>query len=730
MRASAPTRAAAWLIVALRWPIVLGWLAAVILVLVYLPNLEEAGDERSLVGLVPRDAEALAVGIRSAELFSVPVVTHTAVVQREPAGLAAPVVERTLRRAKQVNDRGDPELKEVEGALPILNARELLPWTRESGTTAITFLFFDPNRTDLASQAALTERYAGKHARDGRAYVGVTGAVPARMEEWRRIESALPWVTLATIAVIALILGLHFRSPVAPLVTLAGAGIAYVVALHTVGVIGRTLELTIPRDAEPVLVVLLLGVATDYAIFFLHGMRERLRAGEDSLEAARHATAEYLPIVVTAGLIVAGGTAALVAGRLDFFRALGPGMALTVLITLLATITFIPAAMAIGGRRIFWPRRVEDEPAPPERPGRTARLAATRPVALVVAVVALAGLLFASRGVLKTDLGVSQIAGLPTDSEPSRAARAATRGFVAGILSPTIVLVEGVDPGDVPPLRRLERLLADVPGVAATIGPGTEQARATPGLVYASDEGAVRYLLVLEAEAQSSSAIAVVRDIREAIDDGLLADAGLPRAEARLAGDSALADETVETITHDLLRIGLAAFAVNLLLLAIFLRAIVAPVYLVLASTLALAAALGLTTLVFQGILGHDDLTYYVPFAVAVLLLSLGSDYNVFVVGRIRKAAEEMPLRDAIATAAPRASRAIGVAGLALAGSFATLALVELRQFRELAFAMVVGVLLDAFLIRALLIPALISLVGTRSWWPSTRRAAVAAEPS
>ena len=135
-----------------------------------------------------------------------------------------------------------------------------------------------------------------------------------------------------------------------------------------------------------------------------------------------------------------------------------------------------------------------------------------------------------------------------------------------------------------------------------------------------------------------------------------------------------------------------------------------------------------MTTLVFQGFLGHDELTYFVPFAVAVLLLSLGSDYNVFVVGRIWREAEELPLREAIATAAPRASRAIGVAGLALALSFAALALIDLRQFREFAFAMAVGVLLDAFVIRALLIPALISLFGDLSWWPRKRRVRPAPE--
>jgi RND superfamily putative drug exporter len=731
MRRNALARAIAWLIVRLRWPIVLGWIAAAIASVVYLPSLQAAGDETSLVGLVPQDAESLDVGLRSAQLFSVPVVTHTAVVQRNAEGLSRPALRRVFRRASRTNDRRDPELREIRGALPIVNASGLVPGSRETRTTAITFLFFDPSESDLGDQAELTQRYAEKYVRfRDDALVGVTGAVPARVAEWHEIDEGLGWVTGATLAFIAVVLGLYFRSPIAPLVTLVAAGAAYVVSLRTAGYAGQALDVTIPRDAEPVLVVLLLGVVTDYAVFFMHGMRERMVAGEQRLDAAFSATAEYLPIVFTAGLIVAGGTLALMAGQLEFFRAFGPGLALTVLLTLLVAVTFVPAAMAILGSRLYWPSRLSEARRPAAQPSRLARLTTTRPVAIVVAAATMVGLAFGARGLFETDLGISQIRGLPSDSEPRRAADAAARGFAPGILSPTVLLVEGIDRKlDLPGLIRLQQQLDDAPGVASSVGPANRAARSIPGLVFAGEAEAVRYLLVLEREPQGGPAIAIVQRLRDAMPK-MLANAGLDDARVRFAGDTALAEETVETIAHDLIRIGIAAFLVNLILLVIFLRAIIAPLYLVLASTLALAASIGITTVVFQGFLGHDDLTYHVPFAVAVLLLSLGSDYNVFVVGRIWKSAEKMPLREAIATAAPRASRAITVAGLALAFSFAALALIDLRQFREFAFAMFVGVLLDAFLIRSLLIPALIVLVGERSWWPWPRRVRPAVEPT
>jgi putative drug exporter of the RND superfamily len=136
------------------------------------------------------------------------------------------------------------------------------------------------------------------------------------------------------------------------------------------------------------------------------------------------------------------------------------------------------------------------------------------------------------------------------------------------------------------------------------------------------------------------------------------------------------------------------------------------------ASVLALLATLGVTVWVFQDRLGYDGLVYYVPFTFAVLLISLGADYNVFVVGRIWEEARRRPLRDAIAVAGSQASRAITVAGIALAASFALLALIPLQQFREVAVAMAAGIVIDAIVVRSLLVPALVALFGRLGMWP------------
>jgi RND superfamily putative drug exporter len=203
----------------------------------------------------------------------------------------------------------------------------------------------------------------------------------------------------------------------------------------------------------------------------------------------------------------------------------------------------------------------------------------------------------------------------------------------------------------------------------------------------------------------------------------LLATAGLTNAQVSYIGNTAIGLTLVNQARADVVRVAIAVALVNLVLLMLYLRALVAPLYLLASTVLAVGAALGLTTMLFQDVFSHDGLIFYVPFAAAVLLVALGSDYTIFSVGYIWDQARHRSLRQALAVAVPRSTRAITVAGVTLAASFALAAIIPLAPFYELAFMMAVGVLIDTFIIRSLLIPALISMVGRASGWPGKRLA-------
>ena len=708
------------LLVRLRHLVVVAWIAAAVGTAVYLPGLG-SGEALELGGLLPDDSPAIEAGERSQELFPVPLTADTAVVERNADGFSAAEQEAIVRRALDVSTQEGG----IRFALPILNTQELFPGSEEDGTTAVTHLFFSPD-VSLPSKVELAREYAAQS--EGDYYAGVTGPGPARLAQFEEIEDALPWVELGTVLAIALVVGLTFRSLGAPLLTLIASGIAFLVAGGLIPWVAERLGAAIPQEVEPLVVALTLGIVTDYTIFFLAACRRELARGETRLDAARTSCTAVAPIVATAGLIVVAGTAALVVGELEFFRAFGPALALTAAVSLAVSITFVPASLALLGRVTYWPslRPGGEVPADEERPtpirSALAEFLTSRPVAAVVALATVGALLAAASGIRHTELALRLGSGLPSDNEVQEAARAADQGFAAGVLAPTIALVEGDGLSErLDGLARFEEGIEQVPGVAGVVGP-RELPVDVPGDVFVSEAGnAARVAVVLDDPPLDSEAIETVRELDDRL-PAILRQSDLPAAEAALTGQTAVASDTVAAIVDSSAMVGAAVLALNFLLLALFLRALVAPLYLLAASVLSVAATLGLTTYVFQGLLGHSDLTYYVPFAAGVLLVSLGSDYNVFVAGRIWQEAERRPLREAIAVAAPRASRAISVAGIALAASFAMLAIVPVDGFREFAFMMAVGVLLETFLVRPVLIPALVTLFGDLGAWPGRLR--------
>ncbi len=718
-------------VVALRWPLVVAWIAAAVLATVALPSIEES-QIGALGALVPSHSEALDAELRSSDLFGFPLLSRTAVVQRNPRDLSANAQASTLARAVALNRNTFPALERIGGAIPVLNTVAVPPFTRETGTTAVTFLYFRPE-VGSGERLALAERLRRAAATsDPAAFTGVTGAIAAREEQSHLIADRLPLVELLTVLLVLVAVGLHYRAPLAPLITVAAIALTYLISVRVVAWAGGRFGVSVPNEVQPVMVVLLFGILTDYAIFFLSRFRLRLSEGLPAAAAVRTMTGELTPTILAAGITVAGASAGLLFAQLGFLQTFGPGVAAAVLIALAVALTFIPAALAIAGDRVFWPTRPgRDVPAArgaeetaTEQAGRPVRsralrLASRRPVTTALACIVV--LASAASGLLELRVGQTLIRGLPAGNEAREGYVQASRGFASGLLAPTTLLVErrGVA-GERARLVRLQREIERLPGVALVVGPAQQPLASPLGAVYSRSRDAVRYLLVFEADPLGASGIRRLRALRRRL-PALTAAAGLGDARTSVAGDTALAEETVRLTRADLGRVAPVTLFVVFVVLVVFLRALVAPLYLVAASVFALAASIGLSVYVFQELLGYGELTYYVPFVASVLLVALGSDYNVFLAGRIWQEAERRPLREAVAVGGARAASAITVAGIVLALSFAVLGLVPVRPFHELAFTMSCGLLIDAFVVRTLLVPSLIAIVGSASGWPGAR---------
>ena len=765
-------RAYAAVVVTARYLVVLAWIAAVVAAIRFLPAL---APSNGVASLVPPNAPALLAEATATRTFGEPLDAQVAVVQRSARGLSSSVQVDAVRDAANL-DTGratGPPIPGLVGAVPITNTDGKFPGSRERSTTIVTFLYFRLG-TSFAAQTIGGELYAHRYAADPTAhFVGVTGVVPATYEQGVIISQRLPWVEVATVAAIWLIVGFFFLSAGAPVATLLCAGTSYLLAVRVVAWMTQQMHVSLPPDVEPVLVVLLLGVTTDYSVFFMSGMRNRLAEGMPRLRAARLTTAEYAPIILAAGVLVAGGTACLAVAHLQLISAFGPALAATVLVSMAVALTLAPALIAILGNLLFWPgpgwyRRARREARaarrdaahadlpPPQLPSpwqfreRLAQAATAKPAALLIVAACVSGMAAVGWKAADLQLGAPLVAALPASTQEAQAQAAAGDGFAVGIVSPTEILVLGPGvAGQTQALDRLQGLLARQPGAAGVLGPATvpslladlspaaglagaagpASAAGLPNPMLAKSGNAARYGIIQRTDPLGSTAVAQIQALQSRL-PALARAAGLNGVRIEVGGETAATGEAITSTTASITALAPIMLGVTLVLLILFLTALIAPLYLLAASLLALLATLGVTVWVFQQRLGDDGLVYYVPFTVAVLLISLGADYNVFVVGRIWEEARRRPLRDAIAVASSQASRAILVAGITLASSFALLALIPLLQFREVAVAMAAGILIDTIIARSLLVPALVALFGRTGMWPGRPASPVPASPA
>jgi RND superfamily putative drug exporter len=709
-------------IVWLRFLIVPAWIAGVIFAAAQLPTAFGAG-ESDAASLLPSSSRAVEVEERAEEIFGTPLLTRTMVVAGRSTGFDAAEVSAAGRYIAATDQKeGEAAIR----AVPLANVRGLLA-AEKTATTLVVYLYIPLTLSESEQQDA-AEAFAAGLARVTEAdAVKVTGALPGTRAEANVANSHILWVEIATVLIVVAILAFYFGSLGVPLLALATVGIAYLGVDSALGWTGGQFDLTFSSEVEPVIIGLLFGVLTDYLVFFVSGYRDRLRAGTEPLVAVTEVTAELLPVILTAALMIAGATLTLLISGVDLLASFGPAMAIAVAVAAAVAVTLVPAALAICGRVLLWPRGpgemetsrtgAAEEEGARSRPdagdgarGRVIGAAIRFPaVTVILCIVALGA---AATGVSRLALGNPVMRGLPPTNAVHQGYDLAAAGLGAGVLGPTMVVVEGGGIGErTTQLAAFESALSEQEGVSGVLGPAAEPLPGEPGLLVAPGGGAARYILVLDGDPDGAAASDALSRIEGQLPE-LARQSGLGEASFGVTGDTTIATELTDETWSAFARVAPAAIAVLLLLLWVLLRSWTAPLYLVGVSMLVVAAALGITVYVFQDLLGYGELAFIVPVAGSILLLALGADYNVFLISRIWGEVDRAPLKPAIRSAGAGAGRAITVAGLILALSFAAVMLIPIQSFREIGFTLFVGLLLDTLIARTLLIPALVAIFG------------------
>jgi len=565
----------------------------------------------------------------------------------------------------------------------------------DDGRFQLVALQWRANATDPVAQSAFRQfrdTFADRAADRGLT-TAYTGGVASLSDQFEADETRGLIQGLALFAAVILLSALFLRGVLAsilPLLTIslvAGAAGGLVVA--AAAVFGFKLDV----GTTQLISVVLIGVGVDYFLFLLFRLRERLRLGEDKRTAAASAAASVGPVIASAALVVIAAFATLALAQFGQFRILGPSIAISVAVMLLAGVTLMPAIAAVSGPELFWPSKGWRT----ERPGRAGRLGswvAARPAraALVSGGVLVVLAAFALGTKSSYDLSSGG-----TDTAATRTADEIAAALPRGAADPQPVYVKASAPLIAAQLAPLRDRLASTPGVGSVSEPAL-----TP------DRRAAQLDLSLDAESTTQAAMDVVRGpVRSAA-----RDAAPEGTTVYVAGTAAVFADVSDSVSRDLKLIFPVAAGLIFLILVATLRSALAPAYLLAAVALEFAATLGASVLVVQHLAGQPGIAFTLPLVVFLFVVAVGTDYNILMTARLR---EELragaPVHRAVAEAIRHTAPAIAAAGLVLASSFATLVLASDSGSREIGLALAIGILLASLVVSSVLVPALTALV-------------------
>ncbi len=545
-----------------------------------------------------------------------------------------------------------------------------------------------------ASTAATTLRTIARGNANGLAFhiTGPLGNAADSANAFKGIDGTLLYATLAVVIGLLLI---TYRSPVLWLLPVISAGVALAASQGLIYLLAAHAGLTVNAQSAGILLVLVFGAGTDYALLLTARYREELRRHEDRHEAMAVALRRAGPAIIASAGTVIISLLTLTIAELNSTKSLGPVLAIGVGVALLAMMTLLPALLVICGRWLFWPVKPAygtEEPTTKGFWARVGRRIAIRPRAVWVVTAVILGAMAVGLTGLKAG-GLTTAQGFRHTPDSVTGQTVIDQHFPAGAGQPVVVI------GNQPQGAQLAAALRGVPGITGVAGPVSRAGHAylTGTLTTAPD---------------SQAAYNTIDRLRTAV-------AAVAGANALVGGNTAINLDVRNASAHDRLVIIPVILVVVFLILALLLRALIAPIMLIATVVLSFAAALGVSALMFNHVFNFGGADTSFPLFVFVFLVALGIDYNIFLMSRVREEAGKHGPRRGALTGLAATGGVITSAGAVLAGTFAALASLPVTFLAELGFAVAFGVLLDTIIVRSVLVTALNLDLGRWVWWPS-----------
>jgi RND superfamily putative drug exporter len=564
-----------------------------------------------------------------------------------------------------------------------------------------------PSSTNRDQAIAAIRKLAGNGS--GGLQIELTGPAAFQTDLNNAITKAGVGLLLATVILVLVLLVGIYRSPLIALIPLVVVGFAYATAQGLIYVYARISGMTIDRSALTLLAVLMFGAGTDYCLLLVARYSADLRRHGDADQAMSSALSRTTGAILASGCTVAAAMLTFLLASLTADRILAPVNAIGIVVVMVAGVTLLPALLTLVGRRGFWPnaeRVALQPPGAPEIAGtgiwlRVSTKVLRRPLTALALTVIVFGVGAVGLTTFREKVSVANDFRVQTDS--TRGLGLLRSGFSEGAIYPETVLI-----------RRDDGALgiADIAAVRAAIGRVTGIASISQVTNRSRDGRLATLTVAYTGDPFSDAALTRAARLRTAV-------ANPARGIHALVGDGTSARLDYKNAVNDDIRTIVPVVLLLILgVLILLLRAVVAPLYLLLSVVLSFLGTLGVGVFLIRDVFGQE-IDPFIPLITFVFLVALGVDYNIFLMSRVREEARAHGTRDGLVRALVATGPVITGAGLILAGTFAALTTLPLWELLEIGLLVALGVLLDTFVVRTLAVPALVSLFGDRSWWPA-----------
>ena len=514
---------------------------------------------------------------------------------------------------------------------------------------------------------------------------------------------------LSTVGLLLVLLLVIYRSPLLTLIPLVGAGITYAVVDRVIGLSASAGLFTTESQALSIMTILLFAVVTDYSLLIFSRYREELRIHESADAAMRETMRHVKEPIFFSGSTIVLGVSTLFFTLYEPYRNFAPVFAIAAGVMLIAGLTLLPALFALIGRKAFWPIIPKFGEKVIEKKtiwGTVANKVTKRPVLFLIPITLL--LLLGSWNATNLDESYDLIDSFPEDLSSRVGYERLADSFSPGSLAPGTLLFVSEKELGMEELQKAIETIEEKPGVDSVTVQGNP---------LSEDKKSAKFSLTLEGNPYAMEAFEVVDELRN---DGqeIMTAAGVVDTKMHIAGESARYLDITDINKRDTWQVMISMTILISIMLGLQTKSVIAPIYMMGTILLSYAATVGLSLYLFEQFMGYDAINYRIPLYTFVFLVALGVDYSIMLIARIREEMLSMPFEDAVRKGLERTGGVISSAGIILAATFLVLTTMPISELKLFGIMMALGILIDTFIVRPLLIPAILILLGKWSFWP------------